>query len=97
METVAIWAAAEALLFVIAFVVALVVSWRVVLVAGGVITLGSALVVAVGARGGGGAWDLSPVQAFAIALIIGFILYWGWALGVYAATWARSSWAARRG
>ena len=97
MEAVAaIWAAGEVLAFVIGFAVALVVSWRVALVAGLVIILGSAIVATVGAIGGGGWFDFSPVGTFFVVVLVGLTLYWGWALGVGAATWARSSWAARR-
>ena len=97
METVAIWAAMEALAFVIAFGVALAVyRARVVLVAGLVILFVSAIVAAVVAIGGEGSWfDFSPGEAFGIAVLVGLLLYPGWAAGTGAATWARS-WAARR-
>ena len=97
MEVVAIVAAMQALVFVIAFGVTLAVSRaRVVLLAGLVIAFVSAIVAAVVARGGDGSlFDFSPSEAFTSALLIGLFLYAGWALGVAAATRARS-WAARR-
>src|SRR5829696_9214921 len=97
MEVVAL----EALVFVIAFSVALAVgrTW-VVLLAGLAIVFVSAVFAAVGASGNSDPGviplDFSPREAFVTALVIGLYLYVGWALGAGAATGARS-WAARRG
>jgi hypothetical protein len=67
---------------VIAFGVALAVGRaRVVLLAGLVIALISAIVAAVVARGGDGSlFDFSPSEAFAGAPLVGLFLYAGWAL-----------------
>jgi hypothetical protein len=99
MEVVAVVVAMQALAFVIAFGAALALGRaRVVLVAGVVIAFVSALVAAVLARGdeGGSLFDFSPFEAFLGVLLAGLFLYAGWALGVAAATRARSSAARRR-
>ena len=97
MEVVAVVVALQALVFVVAFYVSLAVGPRAGLVAGLVIVLIWAFIWSVLAKVGRAPLpDLWPSDAFIIALLIGFPLYAGWALGVGAATWARS-WAARRG
>jgi hypothetical protein len=97
MEVVAVVVAMEALVFVIAFGCTLAVGWRAVVVSGLVIVLIFAFIASVLARAGHGLlYDFLPREAFTVALLFGFLLYVGWALGVVAATWARS-WAARRG
>ena len=97
MEVVAVVVALQALVFVVAFYVSLAVGPRAGLVAGLVIVLIWAFIWSVLAKVAHAPLaELSPGEAFTIALLIGFFLYAGWALGVGAATWARS-WAARRG
>jgi nucleoside recognition membrane protein YjiH len=97
MEVVAAVVAGQALVFVIAFGSTLAVGWRAVVVAGLVIVLISAFIASLLASAGDGSlFDFSPREALTSALLVGFFLYAGWALGVVAATWARS-WAARRG
>jgi hypothetical protein len=97
MEVAAVVVAMEALVFVIAFGCTLAVGWRAVVVAGLVIVLIFAFIASVLARAGHGLlFDFLPREAFTVALLFGLSLYAGWALGVGAATWARS-WAARRG
>jgi hypothetical protein len=97
LEAVAVVVAVEGLVFVVAFGATLAVGWRAVVVAGLVVVLIWAFVASVLATAGEGSlYGLSPSEWFTIALLIGLLLYAGWALGVVAATWARS-WAARRG
>jgi hypothetical protein len=97
MEVVALAVAMQALVFVLAFGCTLAVGWRAVLVAGLVIVLIFAFIASLLARAGHGLlYDVLPREALTVALLVGFLLYVGWALGVAAATWARS-WAARRG
>ena len=90
--------AAEAVAFVIAFGATLAVGWRAVVVAGLVIVLIWAFIWSVVAKVSDAEIfvNVTPGDAFFVALIIGLPLYAGWALGVGAATLARS-WAARRG
>jgi hypothetical protein len=90
--------AAEAVAFVIAFGATLAVGWRVVVVAGLVIVLMWAFIWSVVAKVSDAEFfaNVTPGDAFFIALLIGLPLYAGWALGVGTATLARS-WAARRG
>ena len=98
MEVLAFIAATQALVFVIAFGATLAVRRaRVVLIAGVVIVVVSAIVLAVAALGVGGEWVWRPWEVFIYALAYGFFLYVGWWLGVVAATRAARSWAARRG
>ena len=96
MEVVAVVVAAEAVAFVIAFGATLAVGWRAVVIAGLFVVLISAFIAAQFARGGTGSeYDFSPQDTY-LVLLVGGVLYAGWALGVGAATLARS-WAARRG
>ena len=90
--------AAEAVAFVIAFGATLAVGWRAVVVAGLVIVLIWAFFLSVVAKVSDAEIfvGVTPEDAFLVALVIGLPLYAGWALGVGAATLARS-WAARRG
>ena len=98
MEVVAVVVALQALVFVVAFYVSLAVGPRAGLVAGLVIVLIWAFIWSVVAKVSDAEIfvNVTPGDAFFVALIIGLPLYAGWALGVGAATLARS-WAARRG
>jgi hypothetical protein len=97
MEGVEIVVAAEAVAFVIAFGTTLVVRWRAAAVAGLVIILMWAFTLSVLAKVSDAEIfdNVTPEDAFFVAMVVGLPLYAGWALGVGAATLARS-WAARR-